>query len=276
MENIENIKIEIKEKIGKNPKYIHPCSKEFQEDIKRFGFNNGNEFISFLKQNGILKSDIKVNNTINKPVIDKSSIIKAKFIKNVDKNGPNGCHIWNGSIIPISGYGRMKIDGRVIRAHRFAYILFKGPISEDKIIMHTCNNKLCVNPDHLKEGTNAENSQQMVNDGRQVCGNAKLTIYVSEIRELYNTGNYSYENLAEMFNVTKGAIALIIRNKNWKDDNYERVYSTKIGRVYKHKLTKEQENEIKDKYQAGIQQRQLSKDYGISKGLVYNVIHNKT
>jgi transposase len=93
--------------------------------------------------------------------------------------------------------------------------------------------------------------------------------------ENYTIGNYSYENLAEIFNVTKNAIALIIRNKNWKDDNYDRMYSTKIGRVRKSKLMKEQENEIKEKYNAGISQRQLSKDYGISKGLVYNILHNK-
>lgn len=274
--NIENIKIEIKEKIRKNPRYVNPCSKEFQEDIKRFGFNSGNVFISFLKQNGILKSDTYLNNIANKQIIDKDSKIKERFMRNIDKNGQNGCHIWKGSVIPISGYGRMKIDGKATRAHRIAYVLFKGPISEDKIIMHSCNNKLCVNSDHLKEGTNTENSQQMVEEKRQVCGNAKLANHVSRIRELHNTGNYSYEDLAKIFNVTKGTIAFVIRNEHWKDDNYVRMYNTKVGGIRKHKLTKEQENEIKEKYQNGIQQRQLSKDYGISKGLVYNVIHNKT
>jgi transposase len=299
MINIENIKMEIKEKIRKNPRYVNPCSKEFQEDIKRFEFSSGYEFISFLKQNGILKSNASISNIVSKyePTKDQENEIKERFLRhiddheltkyqeneikerflrNVDKNGQNGCHIWKGSIIPISGYGRMKVNGKAIRAHRLAYVLFKGPISEDKIIMHKCNNVLCVNPDHLKEGTNAENSQQMVDEKRQVCGNAKLGEHASRIRELHNTGNYSYDNLAKMFNVTKGTIAFIVRNEHWKDDNYVRMYNTKIGGVRKHKLTKDQENEIKEKYKNGMQQRQLSKDYGISKGLVYNVIHDKT
>ena len=78
--NIENIKIEIKEKIRKNPRYVNPCSKEFQEDIKRFGFNSGNMFISFLKQNGILKNDAYIDNMKN---IENTCIIKSvkKYIE---------------------------------------------------------------------------------------------------------------------------------------------------------------------------------------------------
>lgn len=61
--NIENIDetrknfiVEIKEKIKKNPRYIHPLNKERQEDMKRLEFTNGYEFISWMQQNGILKS----------------------------------------------------------------------------------------------------------------------------------------------------------------------------------------------------------------------------
>ncbi len=53
---------EIKEKIKKNPKYLHPCNKEFQEDIKKYGFENGNKFIRWLQDVGILKSITDVHN----------------------------------------------------------------------------------------------------------------------------------------------------------------------------------------------------------------------
>lgn len=55
-ENIENIIKKIKDKIKKNPKYLHPCNKEFQEDIKRYRFENGNRFIYWMRQNGILRT----------------------------------------------------------------------------------------------------------------------------------------------------------------------------------------------------------------------------
>lgn len=66
---VENIDIgndkdvikEIRENIKKNPKYINPCSKEFQEDIKRYKFENGNKFISWMQQNGILPNYIEID-----------------------------------------------------------------------------------------------------------------------------------------------------------------------------------------------------------------------
>jgi len=58
--NNEDIIKEIREKIKKNPKYINPCCKEFQEDIKRYKFESGNKFISWMQQNGIMKNPTKV------------------------------------------------------------------------------------------------------------------------------------------------------------------------------------------------------------------------
>lgn len=53
--------IEIKEKVKKNPKCIHPCSKEFQEDMQRLKFENGNKYTSWMQQNGILKNPSDLN-----------------------------------------------------------------------------------------------------------------------------------------------------------------------------------------------------------------------
>lgn len=68
-ENIGDIVKEIKEKINNNPLYTNPCSKEFQEDIKRYGFGNGNEFISWMKQNGILRNSTKVRHEEHKMTV---------------------------------------------------------------------------------------------------------------------------------------------------------------------------------------------------------------
>ena len=58
--NNEDIIEEIREKIKKNPKYTNPCCKEFQEDIKRYKFENGNKFINWMQQNGILAGPIDI------------------------------------------------------------------------------------------------------------------------------------------------------------------------------------------------------------------------
>ncbi len=64
MIDIENIRndaiIEIKEKVKKNHRYLHPCNKERLEDMKRFKFANGNDFTCWMQQNGIMKNPIDI------------------------------------------------------------------------------------------------------------------------------------------------------------------------------------------------------------------------
>jgi len=62
--NNEDVVKEIREKIKKNPKYINPCCREFQEDIKNYKFENGNKFISWMQENGILVNPTNVERKI--------------------------------------------------------------------------------------------------------------------------------------------------------------------------------------------------------------------
>lgn len=60
IDNIEDTIRDIKEKIKKNPKYLHPMNREFQEDAKRFGFPGISRYVVWLQQNGILKNPTDV------------------------------------------------------------------------------------------------------------------------------------------------------------------------------------------------------------------------
>jgi hypothetical protein len=66
------------------------------------------------------------------------------------------CWIFTGCTFK-NGYGRVRVGGKILRAHRIAYEAVFGVIPKNLEVMHKCNTKLCCNPNHLKVGTHAEN-----------------------------------------------------------------------------------------------------------------------
>lgn len=89
--------------------------------------------------------------------------LENRFWRRVEKS--DGCWNWTGAK-SMDGYGVISKDGRPQWAHRVLWEMhFKTPISPGHVIMHLCNNKSCVNPDHLKEGTYAENNAAAYRDG---------------------------------------------------------------------------------------------------------------
>ena len=66
------------------------------------------------------------------------------------------CLVWVGSI-NASGYGQIKVEGRLVKAHRYAWERVNGPIADGMVIDHVCWNRACVNVDHLRLATPQQN-----------------------------------------------------------------------------------------------------------------------
>lgn len=96
--------------------------------------------------------------------------IERAFWERVDKKGPDDC--WNWTRVPgNTGYGILALYGFKKTAHRVSYELHYGPIpvldgTHGGCVLHKCDNRLCVNPNHLWLGTQADNLKDMWNKGR--------------------------------------------------------------------------------------------------------------
>jgi hypothetical protein len=83
----------------------------------------------------------------------------------------SGCWLWTGGI-NTWGYGVLHRRGahESISAHRAAWELHRGPIPNGLFVLHKCDTRMCVNPDHLFLGTQRDNIHDCMAKGRNKRG----------------------------------------------------------------------------------------------------------
>lgn len=95
--------------------------------------------------------------------------IEQRLDLQIKRNEKTECWEWQGTVHR-QGYGTIMWNHKRMAAHRASYIVHRGPIPEGKILLHQCDNSLCINPDHLRVGTREENAREMCERGRNACG----------------------------------------------------------------------------------------------------------
>lgn len=184
-----------------------------------------------------------------------------RFWSRVDKHGPvpehkpeiGPCWIWTGGMAT-GGYGSATFRSRSTRAHRLAYQFATGTDPGNKCVCHSCDNPLCVRPDHLWLGTHTDNHRDMETKRRnkhgdqhwtrtnpekvqrgdrsyqrrrpdwlargERHGNARLTEEIVRVMRYARVREgLSYDAIAIRFGFSKAAVYQAVIGKTWKHVN---------------------------------------------------------
>ena len=184
----------------------------------------------------------------------------------------NGCWVWKWSVHP-KGYATVRVNGRTRKAHRVAYELVNDPIPEGQIIRHLCGNPSCLNPDHLRVGTPADNMRDMVAAGNQ--HNQKLTWDdAAAIRRVFAEGSISKAGLARQYGVGAGAIQKVVANHRFYDPAYSPP-AVRPTRRPRNQIGDEMAGEIRQTYlSGGVSQEDVASRFNVSVGTVSKIVRN--
>ncbi len=122
------------------------------------------------------------------------------------------------------GYAQATINGITTEIHRHVYANSVGVsvlALTGKVVMHTCDNPRCINPAHLKLGTQADNMQDMREKKRSLAGTknhqTKLTEEaVKEIKMQWASGKFSMKQLGVLHGCSSSQVHRIVHNQSWK------------------------------------------------------------
>jgi len=141
----------------------------------------------------------------------------------------SGCWLWIGAFHSEKfPYGKMRVQGKTVNAHRLSWLLHRGGIPEDMEVLHKCDVPACVNPNHLFLGTQLENMLDAVRKKRHRHGvfhgeqhpAAKLTAVQVEAIKL---DKRSLLEIAQQYGVTRATISYIRQGKIWRKSLEKRI-----------------------------------------------------
>lgn len=135
---------------------------------------------------------------------------------------PSGCRVWDGSLNKPGGYGRISYMGKGWRTHRLAYLLLQGPIPEGMDLLHSCDNPRCINPNHLRPGTHAENIKEAYTKGRKTTpqgpSHPRFSLTHEQALEVV-ASTEPVPVIADKYGISKSAVYRLRNAVTWKSLN---------------------------------------------------------
>ena len=149
----------------------------------------------------------------------------ASFQKRIFAEPNSGCWLWLGGL-HMTGYGivhKSKTNTRQTLAHRFSYEMANGPISPEICVLHKCDTRPCVNPNHLFLGDRVDNAKDRDEKGRNI----------NRVRQEHGSSKLADADVLEIRNAAlpRGALKQFWESKGISKATY---YSIRSGRTWKH------------------------------------------
>lgn len=132
----------------------------------------------------------------------------------------DGCWEWIGARQGPNGYGNFYYNGQAGTAHRYSYQLHYGPIPDGLQVLHTCDNRPCVRPDHLFAGSHVDNMRDMLRKGREAngerSGSRKITAVIARAIWACHATGEPLDDIAARYGVSVTTVSVIGNGKTWK------------------------------------------------------------
>jgi len=142
---------------------------------------------------------------------NKFCCFKCNILGN-SKMNEQGCLEWMGAT-GNSGYGKVQRDNKTLSSHRSSYFIFKGPIPNKLLVLHTCDNRRCVNPEHLYLGTHKDNARDAMERDRLKNIRDFFKYSWKQAEECFNLKNtgMTYEDISKTKNIPFSSVAYLVR-----------------------------------------------------------------